>query len=51
MNTMQMGQTCLAPRYRPPVSASEADATILLIVWKRMYTRPFYFLLNFHTKC
>ena len=49
IQAMRIGQQYGAPMYMPPVSASEAEATMFLVVWQRTSMRPFCFLLLIHT--
>ena len=42
MHAICIGQKFLAPKYMPPVSDSDAEATMLLILWHRTLTRPFF---------
>ena len=49
MQAVRIGQQCRAPRYMPPISASEAEATTFLMVWQRTSMRPFCLLLFIRT--
>ena len=50
IHEMRTGQLCLAPRYNMPVSASDAEETTFLIVWKIMLTALLILYLYFHPR-
>ena len=50
MQAMSIGQQCLAPRYMPPISAFEAEAMTILMVWQRTLITPFCLLLFIHPR-
>ena len=50
MHAIRRGKPFLVPSYMLSASASDDDATTVLIFWQRTSTSLFYFLLSFYPK-